>query len=300
LNYSTLDYGNPNTVSNPGWENTKGAPRFAVTIKPEKWLSIYGLYTVHKDPTQYNDVWTIVGEPVPTSVVPNPQAIEFYQPGGKTIEGGIKASLLNGNLTASLAVFHSLDTGTIVASENATYTQPDGTVTGYERNLVTGNNEHGVELQVTGKVTDRLIFDASYALSHGTTPINGGLIDQIDPPTSYAFHGKYDFGDLQGNGFFVTAGCMFYSPYWFKENFSTNEVNIATGKTGDLVWLYWNSWQYTVDAGIGYRWDHGRQKLYLSCNNLTNQFVEFGGSFDGNTSTLPFRQAWLTYSIAFR
>lgn len=300
LDYSTLSYGNPNTFSNPGWENTKGAPRFALTLKPEKWLSVYGLYTVHNDPTQYTDVWTVVGEPVPTSLVPNPQAIEFYQPGGKTIEGGIKALLLNGNVTASLAVFHALNTGTVVSSQNATYTQPDGTVTGYERNLVTGSNVHGVELQLTGKVTNRLTFDASYAFTRGTTPINGGLIDQIDPPTSIGLHGKYDFGDLQGNGFFATAGFVLFSPYWFKENFKTNEINLATGNAGDLVWIYWNSWQYSADAGVGYRWDHGRQKIYLSCNNVTNQFVEFGPAFDGNSSTLPFRQAWLTYSIAFR
>jgi hypothetical protein len=300
LDYYALIYGTPNTISNPGWENTKGAPRCALTIKPLKWLSIYGLYTVHKDPTQYTDIWTIVGEPLPLSIVSNPQAVEFYQPGGTTIEGGAKASLLNGNVTASLAIFHALDTGTVVASQNATYTQPDGTVTGYEKNLISGSNVHGVELQLTGKVTSRLIFDASYAIARGTTPLNGGLIDQIDPPTTLAFHGKYDFGDLHGDGFFVTAGVMCFSPYWFKENFTTNEVNLATGKAGDLVWLYWNSWQYSADAGVGFRWGHGRQKLYLSCNNFTNQFVEFGPAFDGNSSTLPFRQAWISYSVAFR
>lgn len=300
LNYSTLVYGTPNTVSNPGWENTKGAPRFAITVKPLSWLSAYGLYTVHKDPTQSNQVWTIVGEPLPTSIVPNPQAIEFYQPGGTTIEGGLKALLLNGNVTASLAVYHSLDTGTIVATQNNTYTEPDGTISSYEKNLVTGSNVHGVEMQVTGVVSRRLIFDASYAYCRGTTPINGGLIDEIDPPTSFAFHGKYDFGDLHGNGFFVTGGFRLFSPYWYKENFTTDEINLATGKSGDLVSLYWNSWQYSVDAGVGYQWAHGRQKLYLNCDNMTNQFVEFGPSFAGNSSTLPFRQTWLTYSLSFR
>lgn len=300
LDYSTLVFGTPNTISNPGWENTKGAPRVAVTVKPVKWLSAYGLWTVHKDPTQSNPIWTVVGEPVPTSIIPNPQAVEFYQPGGTTIEGGLKTSLFDGNLTGSLAIYHSIDTGVVVASENNTYTQPDGTVTGYERNLITGSNTHGVELQVTGNLSDRLVFDAGYAFCRGTLPINGGLIDQVDPPTSYSIHGKYYFGNADGDGFFVTAGFMLFSPYWYKENFTTDEVNIATGKTGDLVWLYWNSWQYTADGGIGYAWDHGRQKLYLSCNNLSNEEVEFGPAFDGNSSTLPFRQAWLTYTITVR
>jgi hypothetical protein len=59
----------------------------------------------------------------------------------------------------------------------------------------------------------------------------------------------------------------------------------------------WTKAQYSIDAGIGYKWDKGRQGLYLQANNVTDQYNTLGSVAAYNTA--PREQAFLTYTKTF-
>ena len=304
LNYSNANY-LTGVQTAPGWENTGGAPRYAITIKPLKGLSFYALYTQHKDPTQVANKWVIEGETPPSSVIPDPAAKLFYQPEGTLVEFGSKASFLDGGLTASVSVFHTVNGGQLVSGgTSATYINPDGTPTDYSSQTQGIVYDHGIEGEITGQPTRRLVFTGSVAESTLRANNDPNYVNhhyRQGPPVTVGLHGRYDFGDLNGNGFFLTTGTIWYSPYTYLYGAvsRTTEVNLATGKTGDAYDFYYPNWQYTVDAGLGYGWDRGRQKISLNSTNLTNQLVSLGEGASGNFSQIPLRQTWITYTLTF-
>ncbi|MDD2765195.1 MAG: TonB-dependent receptor plug domain-containing protein [Opitutaceae bacterium] len=277
-----------------GWLNTKGAPRLALTIKPKSWLSFYGLYSVHKDPPQTGPRYFIQGEPLPQDQFPGItyDAQISYQPEGYTIEGGAKATLLGGKIMASLAIYHEIIKGTISSGEpSGQYVQPDGSITTYGTARVGGPNIHGYEAQITGQLTDRLVFDARYGSTQGhDIPFASGYPALIRFPDTFGFNGKYDFGDLHGNGFFATLGFN-----WFGRSLIAQNVNLSSkGPGGDPHAYIWQGAQHLVDAGVGYRWGNGRQRVSLFCTNLMNDVVN-----PHNNGFLPSRQLTANYTISF-
>ncbi|MDD2764952.1 MAG: TonB-dependent receptor [Opitutaceae bacterium] len=282
-----------------GWVNTKGTPRVALTIKPKSWLSFYGLYSVHKDPPQTMNKYDVVGKPLPQDLFPG---IEYgpqlaFQPTGYTIEGGVKASILNGKITASVAIYHSLNEGTVASGPpRGTYVWPDGSTTTYNTRYVGGPNVHGYEAQITGQLTDRLVFDVRYGSTQGRDiPFVDDYQQLIRPPDSFGLNGKYDFGDLHGNGFFATFGFN-----WFGRSLAGQDVNLSSmGPGGDPHAYVWMGSQHLIDAGVGYRWGNGRQKISILCTNVENNTVIQTGLVGMVPGIMPGRQVTANYTISF-
>jgi outer membrane receptor protein involved in Fe transport len=295
----TINYAG-HSVSYPGWVNTKGAPRFAITYKPLKWLSIYELYTKHADPTLSTNKYFISSgteDNPPLSTQFPLSELEFYQPGGYTIESGLKASFFGGKLDVSLAVFHEIVTGDLSPLVIARATNPDGTNTQIAEQVVTGFNAHGEELEIFGQLSNRLTFTANWGFTRGFYPeqLNnlsqetgqGNLYtpDWVDPPMTISGHFKYDFGTPHGNGFYVTFGTEFWSPYWVWQT-STFDV-------------YYTSWQHQLDGGIGYRWRWGKysNSVLFEMNNIENSQITIGTVTPWTEE--PLRNWFVTYKVKY-
>jgi outer-membrane receptor for ferric coprogen and ferric-rhodotorulic acid len=309
LDENTINHLANDTVTSTGMQHTEGAPRIALTIKPLPWLSLYSLYSVHKDPAQQTTLWTWFGvSPPPTSLVPNPYAKLSYTPEATLLEDGAKASLLGGKLLASIAIYHDITQGTIITPFQGTgYTDSAGNHSNYIKSETTGENVHGVEASITGVVNDRLQFQVGYSYCRGSEPslvgetnpaILGNVLvnNLVHPADQIMFHGKYDFGDLKGNGLYATYGIDFYGPFPY---YYTQATNWQTDWNGVPYTVWSKSWQYEMDAGVGYRWAHGRQKVTLSATNLTDRFVDLGSEASGNNSVIFGRTVWIKYSLSY-
>jgi len=296
----TINYGSPTTVYHPGWVNTKGAPRFSITYKPFKWLSLYELYTKHADPTLSTNKYFISSgteDNPPLSTEYPLTTLEFYQPGGYTVESGMKASLFDGKLYASLAVFHEIVTGDLSPLVIARATNPDGTNTQIAEQVITGFNAHGVEAEVFGQITPRFTFTANWGFTRGFYPgqLNnlaqetgkGNLFipNYVDPPETISGHFKYDFGNLHGSGFYATFGTEFWSPYYIWQSTSFD-------------W-YYSTWQHQLDGGVGYRWKWGKYEnsLFFEMNNIEDNQIVIGTVTPWTEE--PLRTWFVTYKVKF-
>lgn len=281
------------TYTSTGWVNTKGAPRYAITFKPKPWLSFYELYTVHKDPEQFTNKYFLASgtEWGPALQAQYPEGLlEGYEPGGVTIESGAKVSLFNGLLYASVAVFHDITQGQLNPIVAVNYINPDGTDTQIGVQQIQGTNVHGIEAEVFGQITRRTSFILNYGITRGYYPaFSNGTPDLVDPSATLSGHFKVDLGDLRGNGFYVNFGGEAFSPYYiWQGTYNSQDVSV-----------YYNSWQYVIDGGVGFRWKMGkyRNSLYFNCDNITNQLVSIGTVTPWTVE--PLRSWMLTYRVQF-
>ena len=289
-NYQTAQY------TKTAWLNTKGAPRYAITVKPLPWLSFYELYTVHNDPAQQTNKYFLASGtewgPYLQGLYPQ-GTIETYQPGGVTIESGAKVQFWGGKAYASVAVFHAINQGQLNSIPVINYINQDGTDTQIGVLAVQGTNVHGIEAELFGQFTPRFSGILNYGFTKGYFPAfaNGGP-DLIDPSPQISGHFKYDFGDMQGNGFFVNFGGVGFAPYllW--------QVQSPFGGPG-VYRTYYTSWQYSLDASVGYRWHTGRykQSIEVESTNFTNQEVSDGTVTPWTVE--PMRMAFLTYRVQY-
>ncbi len=288
-NYLTSQY------SKTPWLTTGGAPRYAVTVKPLPWLSFYELYTVHADPSQTGNKYFLASGtewgPYLQSLYPQ-GTLQTYQPGGTTIESGAKVSFLGGRAYASVAVFHDITQGQLNSIPVINYTNPDGTNTQIGVLAIQGTNVHGIEAELFGQFTPRFSGILNYGFTKGYFPTYAnGSPDLIDPAPTISGHFKYDFGDLHGNGFFVNFGALTFAPYllWQVQN-----------PSGPGVYrTYWNTWQYSLDASVGFRWRSGRYRhsIEVESTNITNQEVSDGTVTPWTTE--PMRSGFVTYRISY-
>jgi hypothetical protein len=240
-----------------------------------------------------------------------PGTLESFAPGGTTIEGGAKATFFGGRLFASIAVFHEITAGQLNTIPAITTLNSDGTTSQIGLNAVQGVNAHGIEIEVFGQVTDRLSFKADYGSLHGyfppfieteagsgtqgSVPLSVAVPDYVDPSATIGLHGKLDLGGLFGipgsgslrrqTGFFITFGGTWFSPYWIYQ-----QGNYAQ---------YYNSDQWILDGGIGYRWNNGKfhEALYLNADNIQDKVVSIGTVTPWTVE--PMRAVTLTYTIKF-
>jgi hypothetical protein len=283
-------------TTSPGWVNTGVVPRYSVTIKPFKWLSVYSLYARHNDPTQNVQTYILyqgTATPALAAQYGNFLPRTFYSPGGALEEEGAKGSFFHGRITASVAVFHEINTGQIEARVVERNTNPDGTQTSVEQNEIDGVNVHGIEAELFGQFTNRLTGVVDYGTVTGREP----NFTQPNDPAGFAgephwwseaptlsYHLKYDFGDLHGNGLYMTFGGQYLWGFWIYQD----------------PYTYMPGGQKTFDGGIGYRWGHGkiRQSLYLNVDNFTRQLVIDGNADTSPSTNLPREQGFLTYKIS--
>ena len=212
--------------------------------------------------------------------------LENYNPGGTLIESGMKGTFLDGKLTFTFDFFHEINSGqTFGRVVESDYDPVSGAQTlQIGTNLISGVNAHGYEWQVFGQPTKRLSFTVGYGQTKGHYPnFADGQPHWWAQPPSLSGEAKYDFGNLNGKGFYVTFGGQYYWGYWNYED--------------PFVWQ--RAGQYEVNGGIGFKWDHGHQSIYLNDNNFTNQLVVIGNTDNVPWTTLPLEQGYVTYKYTF-
>ncbi len=286
--FYSINFLNQTSGYTGGWKNTKQVPRYAVTFKPTKWLSVYELYAVHHDPVQTAEKYFIVlGTPTPAQYAQygNFATLEDYNPGGVLVESGVKGTFFGGRLTFSFDFFHEINSGQVFGRVvEADYNSSGQQTLQIGTNLISGVNAHGYEWEIFGQPTKRLTFIINYGQTKGHYPaFADGMPHWWGQAPGLFGHGKYDFGDLHGKGFYVTFGGQYFWGYWNYQD--------------PYVWQ--RAGQYTVDGGVGYKWDHGRQSLYMNVNNFTNQLVVVGNEDNVPWTVLPHEQGYVTYSLSF-
>ncbi len=290
----TRDYLN-DVYSKSAWLNTGGAPRYSITIKPLPWLSFYELYSVHDDPAQVTSKYFLASGTEWGSYLQGlyPRGtLETYQPGGVTIESGAKVNFWGGKAYASVAVFHDITQGQLNSIPVINYINPDGTDTQIGVQEIQGTNVHGIEAELFGQFTPRFSGILNYGFTKGTYPIfSNGAPDLIDPSPQISGHFKYDFGDMQGNGFYVNFGGVTFAPYLLYQ--------LANPSGAGVYRVYYTTWQYSVDGSIGYRWHTGRYKhsIEVESTNITNQEISDGTETPWTTE--PMRAGFVTYRIDY-
>ncbi|MDD2763359.1 MAG: TonB-dependent receptor plug domain-containing protein [Opitutaceae bacterium] len=291
-------FGGNYVIQPKGWQNTGLVPRYAITFKPREWLSVYALYTEHKDPEASVFKYNVQGRELPQDLFPGIKLGELltYSPGGTTKEVGVKADLFGGRVTASVAAYRANYTGTLFyGPPSGTYIWPDGSTTSYGTQYVGGPWVEGVEVQVTGTITNRLAFDVRYATINGRD-INfpDGNPVYIGLPDTFGLNAKYNFGNRPGNGFSALFGLA-----WFGSSLIAQNVNLsAYGSGGNPHAYVYKGAQYYLDGGISYGWGNGKHTVSLLCNNLLDDTVAVAGINGANSGGfMPVRRFTLTYAL---
>lgn len=271
-----------------GWKDNKGVPRYSVTVKPTKNFSFYYLHSEHVDPEQSNTKYFVVlGVPdqATRDKYGNFATLQYFNPGGTLDEVGAKGTFFNGKLTFSFAYFHEVNQGQVFGRvQEQIYDSSGHQTLQVGVNLISGVDAKGYEWEMFGQPTDRLSFIVNYGQTHGEYPnFADGQPHWWGQAPALFGHLKYDFGDLKGNGFYATLGGQYFWGYWNYQD--------------PYVWQ--RPGQYTLDLGIGYRWDHGHQSVFLNDNNFTNQLVVVGNEDNVPWTVLPHQQAFITYTYKF-
>ena len=264
---------------------TTDVPRYSVTYKPTKSISIYYLHSEQADPSRTINRWgnwsASAGATLPPPTDPRYDELITSQVLAKLDEVGVKASLLDEKLTVSVAAYQINRAGflqhTFAAEPGA---NGIGTVNVNRFYVVAGEGVRGFELEVFGQPTRRLSVSTGFSAPQGEKPNSAGIKTPIEAliPSSY-FNGKYDLRDADSNGFQFTFG----GKYWFRGWVMT------AGST-----IPYSDDQYSVDLGGSYSWGNGRYSMNLRCNNITDQLV-----YITQNSQWGMRRAFLSFKTSF-
>jgi len=273
-----------NTWSNPA-DLVTDVPRYSISYKPMDWLTMYYLHTEQADPRTTAFVYTNI-LPSAGAVGWDPNDPRFNERLTSQVtaalnEIGVKASLLDGRITAAFALFELERDGFIL---NIFTSEPSSNGVGsvsFNRNYIAnGENVRGFEFEVFGQLNKRLTMNASISSMDGSKLNSDGSVIPIEALIdSASLNFKYDFRDAKRNGFEITGGTKLMFKGW----------TMVPG-----VYETFHGNQYYIDAGANYSWKNGRYQVRLRGNNLNNQLIFISGN-----SQLPLRRIYASFVTSF-
>ncbi|HRE83899.1 MAG TPA: TonB-dependent receptor plug domain-containing protein [Opitutaceae bacterium] len=273
-----------NSLSKPADLETD-VPRYSISYKPADWMTIYYVHSEQADPRRTVSVYSNV-LPSAGAVGWDPSDPRFderltSQVTAALDEIGVKASLLDGKITASFAMFEIVRDGFILNDFKSEASRNGVGSVSFNRNyVVNGEGARGFEVELYGQPTKRLTVTGSFAAIDGDKPASDGRIVPIEAMIDSAMVNlKYDFRDNNRNGFEVTAGGKLMFKGWV----------MAPG-----TYESFRGDQYFIDAGANYSWGNGKYRLRLRGNNLENKFIFISGN-----SQLPLRRIFLSFATDF-
>lgn len=280
--YSTnYDYWCVNTaVTCPGstgmWVTTQSAtqfwsPKAALIWEPTPTQTYYVSYAKSFTPQgafPTNDI-TVV----------NPLQRDLSPEDNETWEAGAKVSVLDGKLGLTAAIFR-------VNKSNVFYIDP---VTG--DSLETGENQRvqGVELGITGNITDAWTIQAGYAyydtsiLTAATAGIAGNEVPFVSP-NNFTLWTTYDL--IKGGlikalpGQLLVGGGITYADAYFTNNTNTSIIPDT----------------FSLDALISYKYD--KYRVALNGYNLTDE-LNYASGWGNRAMPAPGRTFTLTVGATF-
>ncbi len=157
-------------------EDSRLSPRFGVVYQPAAWVSLYGSYSESFDARN--------GRAADGTAF-DPETATQY-------EGGLKAELFGGDLAGTLA-YYELTKSDVLTDNPATPEDPT------DRIAIGEAESRGVELDVAGRVTDRLSIIASYAypdteIARDESGREGNRLPLV-PYSAGSFWARYDLSD---------------------------------------------------------------------------------------------------------
>jgi outer membrane receptor protein involved in Fe transport len=275
-----------NTSAPGGTKQVTDAPRYSVTFKPVKSVSLYFLHTEQSDPPvnslKYNNFLAGNGATIPPLTDPRRTDRIQSQVLATMEEVGVKSELFDRRLTVSVAYFDLKRDGFL---QNRVIVGPGfnglGTLQYNELYAASGEHVKGVEVEVYGVIRDRLTFFAGYARMSGSAGYANNAVGPIESLIpSLTGHLKYDFRGAERNGFVVTGGGKVFFGGW------TLSRHVAS--------LTYGADQFKLDGGVAYHFQKGRANVNLRVNNVTDEFVIVAPA-----AAYPQRRAYLSYTQTF-
>lgn len=275
-----------NTASPGGTKRVTDAPRFSVTYKPIKSVSLYFLHTEQSDPPvnalKYNNFLAGNGATIPPLDDPRRTDRIQSQVLATMEEVGVKTEMLDRRLTIAVAYFDLKRDGFL---QNRVIVGPGynglGTLQYNEFYAASGEHVKGVEVEVYGVIRDRLTFFAGYARMTGSAGYANNAVGPIESLIpSFTAHLKYDFRGADRSGWVVTGGGKVFFDGWTLSR--------------SLTSLTYGADQFKLDAGITYYFPKGRSNVNLRLNNVTDEFVIVAPA-----AAYPQRRAYLAYTREF-
>jgi len=266
-------------------EEVTDVPRYSITYKPFKWASIYYVRSEQADPLRSVAHWgadtLLNGATSYTDGRRDPNERFISQVTGQLDEVGVKGNLFDGRLTASVA-YYEIGRDGFVQNEVGAEVGANGigTIQYTEFYLANGEQASGVELEIFGQPTPRLTLVLSAVDQKGSNPRANGTIQPIDALfDEVSFHGKYSLRNTERNGFEFTGGGKYWFGGWTISNGSFKKFHDG---------------QYTLNAGIGYYWNRGRQNIRVYGSNITDKVM-----FITENSQYALRRLFLSYTAEF-
>lgn len=235
------------------------SPMYGVTVKPVRWLALYAVYSEAGAPLQ--EVRRFPNIPATDAR----QQVFSAEPKRTNEEFGVKAELLKGRLTASLARFNTL-------SKDAVRGDLDAAAPGGTKNILeAGNRAKGWELEFFGAPVAHLNLIGGY------TRIETSTVTKLEfrgvPKEKFTAFAAYDFRDQRKAGFRLKAGIVYQTSVVGR---SENNYRIPGGRV--------------FDTGVDYSF--GRWNFALNVNNITDEILPiYAISQSSNTVTPP--RTWL-------
>ena len=244
-------------------KKTTTAPRYSLSYKPVKSMSIYYVRSHQEDPAvtqlRYANFISSNGAVVPPPNDPRRSELITGQLKAVLDEVGVKGNFLNDRLTASVSLYRIRREGALQATPVnqpvPTAQFPQAQLVWSETYVTSGEEYKGAEVEVTGRVNKNLTFLAAYSIPKGVTVFNGKLSPGGSLIRRAMFFGKYNLFNAAHEGWETTLGFRELFGHW-------------TIRSNSAVKFEYN--QYSVDAGVAYYWNHGRYSARIAGNNLTN------------------------------
>ncbi|SHN42098.1 TonB-dependent siderophore receptor [Chitinophaga sp. CF418] len=220
-------------------------PRLGVVYSINRNINVYGMYT-----KGYN--------PQDAAVQTNPLSGGPFDPITSQLwEGGLKTEWLNGNVTANAAVYHIVQTNTLYNANEPG--NPDKMI------QIGEETSKGVELDVTGRITDNWDLTLAYAFNDATISKSGKSDSALvgrQKPNAPKHQGniwtKYTIPSGPVKGLGVGAGANFVT----ERNVSLNTKQTLPGYV-------------LVNAAAYYQVN--KVRLQVNFNNVTNKTYWVGG-----------------------
>jgi outer membrane receptor for monomeric catechols len=263
---------------------TTDVPRYSITYKPTENISTYLVHSEQADPrrtqAKYNNILPSTGAVGWADDDPRRQETLTAAVTASLDELGVKASLFDGKITASFALFEIRRDGFILNQFKAEPSRNGVGSVGYnELYVANGESVRGFEFEVFGKIEQLTVNASISSLDGSKIAANGSTIPMEALIDSAQIYLKYSFRDNKGNGFEINGASKLMFKGWIMLPGSTNPFSAN---------------QFYIDAGMSYYWRNGRYSAALRGNNLTNEMIYISGN-----SQLPLRRIYASFNTSF-
>jgi len=233
-------------------EDNRLNPRFGIVYQPWQWLSVFGNYV---ESIGSNNGLT------PTNSSNKPELGEQY-------EAGLKTEFFDGRFTSNLAYYHLTKENMLIGVPGLPYRVPIGAA-----------RSQGVELDLTGEITDYLSMVGTYAYTDTRVTKDNGFA----PWGLQSKQGKHLPNVPEHSG-------SLWLTYHPDERLKIGAGAFAQGKrAGDNDNTYDLPGFVRLDAMASYSWKLSQTKLttQFNVNNLLDKDYYRGSRFSDRTGALP-------------